>query len=75
MKTTPSCVSRARSRTFGLTCGYRKAREHVKFPERECLSPRMLIDIHRCVKPRLHIMDGIVAMEGIGSAPARPRRI
>lgn len=23
----------------------------------------MLVDIHRCVKPRLYIMDGVVAME------------
>ena len=56
---------------FGLTCGYRKAREHVKFPNASVFS-RMLIDIHRCVKPRLHIMDGIVAMEGNGPGAGTP---
>ena len=56
---------------FGLTCGYRKAREHVKFPNASVFS-RMLIDIHRCVRPRLHIMDGIVAMEGNGPGAGTP---
>ena len=56
---------------FGLTCGSRKAREHVKFPNAGVFA-RMLVDIHRCVKPRLHIMDAIVAMEGNGPGAGTP---
>lgn len=50
---------------YGLVCGYRKAAGHVSYPN-EGIFARMLVDIHRCVKPRLHIMDGIAAMEGNG---------
>ncbi len=57
---------------FGLVCGHRKAMQHVKYPNAS-LFARMLVDIHRCVKPRLHIMDGIVAMEGNGPGAGTPR--
>ncbi len=57
---------------FGLICGTRKAREHMRFPN-DGLFARMLVDIHRCVKPRLHIMDAIVAMEGNGPGAGTPR--
>ena len=56
---------------FGLLCGTRKAREHVKFPN-DGLFARMLVDIHRCVKPRLHIMDAVTAMEGNGPGSGNP---
>jgi uncharacterized protein (DUF362 family)/ferredoxin len=57
---------------FGLLCGTRKAREHMRFPN-DGLFARMLVDIHRCVKPRLHIMDAIVAMEGNGPGAGTPK--
>ena len=57
---------------FGLLCGTRKAREHMKFPN-DGLFARMLVDIHRCVKPRLHIMDAVVAMEGNGPGSGTPK--
>lgn len=59
---------------FGLLCGARKAREHVRFPN-DGLFARMLADIHRCVKPRLHIMDAIVAMEGNGPGTGTPKKM
>ena len=57
---------------FGLVCGTRKAREHLRFPN-EGLFARMLVDIHRCVKPRLHIMDAVIAMEGNGPGAGMPK--
>lgn len=57
---------------FGLLCGTRKAREHVRFPN-DGLFARMLVDIHRCVRPRLHIMDAVVAMEGNGPGAGTPK--
>ena len=59
---------------FGLLCGTRKAREHVRFPN-DGLFARMLVDIHRCVKPRLHIMDAVVAMEGNGPGAGTPKKM
>ena len=56
---------------YGLVCGYRKAEGHVKFPNASMFA-RMLADIHKCTKPRLHIMDGIVAMEGNGPGSGTP---
>lgn len=56
---------------YGLICGYRKAAGHVKYPNASIFA-RMLADIHRCVKPRLHIMDGIAAMEGNGPGSGTP---
>ena len=59
---------------FGLLCGTRKAREHMKFPN-DGLFARMLVDIHRCVRPRLHIMDAVVAMEGNGPGAGTPKQM
>ena len=64
-------VTGAVKNLFGLTCGHRKAREHVRFPNASVFA-RMLVDIHRCVKPRLHIMDGVVVMEGNGPGSGTP---
>ncbi len=50
---------------YGLICGRRKAAGHVLYPDAMRFA-KMLADIHSCVKPRLHIMDGIIAMEGNG---------
>lgn len=64
-------VTGAVKNVYGLICGYQKAAGHVKYPNASIFA-RMLADIHRCVKPRLHIMDGIVAMEGNGPGSGDP---
>lgn len=64
-------ITGAVKNVYGLICGYRKAAGHVKYPNAGVFA-RMLADIHRCVKPRLHIMDGIVAMEGNGPGSGDP---
>lgn len=56
---------------FGLICGRRKAAGHVSYPNAGVFA-RALCDIHRYVKPRLHIMDGITAMEGNGPGSGDP---
>ena len=56
---------------YGLVCGMRKAAGHVKYANASIFA-RALADIHRCVKPRIHIMDGIVAMEGNGPSSGTP---
>ncbi len=64
-------ITGAVKNVYGFVCGYRKAAGHVKYPNASIFA-RMLADIHRCVKPRLHIMDGIVAMEGNGPGSGDP---
>lgn len=64
-------ITGAVKNVYGLICGYRKAAGHVKYPNASVFAG-MLADIHRCVKPRLHIMDGITAMEGNGPGSGTP---
>ncbi|MBN2345208.1 MAG: DUF362 domain-containing protein [Candidatus Aminicenantes bacterium] len=57
---------------FGCVPGVRKAEYHVKMPRIEHFSA-MLADVARFVNARLHVMDGIVAMEGNGPGSGTPR--
>lgn len=52
---------------FGTLPGFQKANFHKLYPHPDVFSER-LVDIYACVKPALHIMDGVVAMEGNGPA-------
>lgn len=56
---------------YGCVTGVNKAAGHAAHPDSEAFAD-MLTDLHRCVKPRLHIMDGIVAMEGNGPTSGTP---
>ena len=56
---------------YGCITGVNKATGHAHFPSSEAFAD-MLADLHRCVKPRLHIMDGIMAMEGNGPTSGTP---
>lgn len=56
---------------FGLIYGLNKAGYHSKFPDIIDFS-KALIDINRWAKPKLFIMDGIVAMEGNGPKNGDP---
>ncbi len=59
---------------FGCVPGIRKGEYHVKMPRAEHFAA-MLVDINRFLKPRLYVMDGIVAMEGNGPGSGKPRRM
>ncbi len=56
---------------YGLICGHRKALGHVSYPTAVKFA-KLLTDIHRATPQRLHIMDGIVAMEGNGPTSGSP---
>ena len=64
-------ITGAVKNVYGFICGLKKAAGHVKFPN-DTVFARMLADIHRCTHPRLHIMDGIIAMEGNGPGAGTP---
>lgn len=56
---------------YGCITGVNKAAGHASYPDSEVFAD-MLTDLHRCVRPRLHIMDGITAMEGNGPTSGTP---
>ena len=56
---------------YGCVQGFHKAKGHTRYPSPESFA-RMLVDLNRWVKPRLFIMDGIVAMEGNGPTSGDP---
>jgi uncharacterized protein (DUF362 family)/NAD-dependent dihydropyrimidine dehydrogenase PreA subunit len=57
---------------FGCIPGILKGQFHVKMPDPYDFAT-MLVDINTFVKPRLYIMDGVVAMEGNGPRNGKPR--
>lgn len=56
---------------YGCIQGTHKSAGHVRYPSAQHFAS-MLCDLHGAVKPRLHIMDGVVAMEGNGPASGSP---
>lgn len=57
---------------YGLVVGMAKTLYHYRFKSREWLA-ELIVDINRTAKPALAIMDGIVAMEGMGPSGGDPR--
>ena len=57
---------------FGCIPGKRKALYHVQFQDAMDFSG-LLVDLNLRLRPRLHVMDGIVAMEGNGPRSGDPR--
>ena len=56
---------------YGCVTGVNKATGHAAYPNSEVFAD-MLVDLNRCIAPRLHIMDGVVAMEGNGPSSGTP---
>ena len=56
---------------YGCICGMNKSIGHAQYPSSEAFAD-MLSDLNRLVHPRLHIMDGITAMEGNGPTSGTP---
>ncbi len=65
-------MSGACKNLFGCVPGLLKAEFHMRFPEREHFG-EMLVDLCEGIKPGLHLMDGILGMEGDGPAGGTPR--
>ncbi|NLF25748.1 MAG: DUF362 domain-containing protein [Deltaproteobacteria bacterium] len=59
---------------YGLVVGTRKAYYHYRLRTREWLAA-LMIDINRIARPKLAIMDGIIAMEGMGPSGGEPRHL
>jgi uncharacterized protein (DUF362 family)/Pyruvate/2-oxoacid:ferredoxin oxidoreductase delta subunit len=59
---------------FGCIPGLLKSQYHVKLPDPYDFCT-MLVDLNMLVKPRLCVMDGIVAMEGNGPRGGKPKKL
>ncbi len=59
---------------FGCIPGLLKSQYHVKLPDPYDFAT-MLVDLNTLVKPRLCVMDAIVAMEGNGPRSGKPKKM
>lgn len=66
-----TAITGAVKNQFGMVTGINKAKQHVRFPNLSNFS-EMLVDLADFIRPALHIMDGVVAMEGNGPASGDP---
>lgn len=64
-------ITGAVKNSYGFVYGFHKAKGHTLYPSADSFA-RMLVDLNQYVKPRLYIMDGIVAMEGNGPGSGEP---
>lgn len=64
-------VTGAVKNIFGCVYGFNKAASHARFPNAESFA-KMIADLNQLIKPRLHIMDGVIAMEGNGPHSGDP---
>ncbi len=59
---------------FGCIPGMLKAQQHSRLPNAYDFAT-MLVDLNTLLKPRLYIMDAVMAMEGNGPRGGDPRKI
>ena len=59
---------------FGCIPGARKAEFHSVMPTAKLFS-QMLVDLNLLLKPRLFVMDAVIAMEGNGARNGPPRQM
>ena len=64
-------ITGAMKNIYGCVCGVNKATGHASYPN-EYVFADMLADMHRRLPMRLHILDGVVAMEGNGPTSGTP---
>jgi uncharacterized protein (DUF362 family)/ferredoxin len=64
-------ITGAAKNMFGAVYGLNKGVFHAKYTDADSFA-KMLADLNNFVKPRLNIMDGIVAMEGNGPQSGTP---
>jgi len=57
---------------YGCIPGLLKAEFHARLPNAR-LFTQMLVDLNGLLRPRLYVMDGVVAMEGNGPQGGNPR--
>lgn len=64
-------ITGAMKNLYGCIWGMNKSAGHVRYPNSWVFAD-MLADLQKCVAPRLHILDGVTAMEGNGPTSGTP---
>ena len=64
-------ITGAVKNTFGCVFGINKGASHARFATAETFA-KMIADLNLLVHPILHVMDGVVAMEGNGPQSGTP---
>jgi uncharacterized protein (DUF362 family)/ferredoxin len=59
----------------GCLVGYDKRKIHLGIFERNVKFFRRLLELNKVLKPNLHIVDGLIIMEGNGPAAGNPKRL
>ena len=67
-------LSAAAKNLFGTIPGTMKPEYHFRYPDPKDFA-NMLVDLDEYWKPRLHIVDAVVAMEGNGPTAGKPRAV
>ena len=67
-------ITGAVKNTFGCVFGINKGASHARFATAEVFA-KMIADLNDLVRPVLHVMDGITAMEGNGPRSGTPRQM
>ena len=60
---------------FGAVTGLEKAQWHFRSGRDQNVFARLIVEVHQMVKPRLNILDAVVAMEGNGPGSGSPRKL
>ncbi len=64
-------ITGAAKNMFGAVYGINKGAFHAKYTDADSFA-KMIADLNNFISPRLHIMDGILAMEGNGPQSGTP---
>ena len=64
-------ITGAVKNSYGFVYGFHKAKGHTQYPSADSFA-RMLVDLNTFMRPKLYLMDGIVAMEGNGPGSGDP---
>ncbi len=64
-------ITGAAKNMFGAVYGINKGAFHAKYTDADSFA-KVIADLNNLIKPRLHIMDGVVAMEGNGPQSGTP---
>ena len=67
-------ITGAQKNLFGCVFGLNKGATHVKYPNSVEFA-KLLADLNEMLPARLHIMDGVVAMEGNGPQSGTPKKM
>ena len=59
---------------YGCLPGFQKGNWHRRAPKADDFC-QVVVDVFSCFRPRINIMDGILAMEGDGPSNGRPRKL